>query len=209
MSVTRPIIYGNTLTPIGAIRPPGINPDHTHHWTVFVRDPNGNDISYMIKKVVFKLHDTYVNLTRSIEEPPFEVTETGWGEFEINIKIFFKSESGEKNLSIFHHLRLHPYQNDANKEEGLLNNGKNVESILYDEVVFNEPTDKMFEILTLVPRTLLPIKSTKSNLFSRQLELDELDRLNIATNKVLKELETERDKLKALEAEKTELTSAE
>ena len=45
----------------------------------------------------------------AIEKPPFEVTETGWGEFDIVIKIFFVAEASEKPISFSHHLKLHPY----------------------------------------------------------------------------------------------------
>lgn len=44
-----------------------------------------------------------------IDKPPFQVTETGWGEFDIQIKIFFVPESGEKPVATFHRLKLHPW----------------------------------------------------------------------------------------------------
>lgn len=37
------------------------------------------------------------------------MTETGWGEFDIVIRIFFASESAEKPLQFVHHLKLHPW----------------------------------------------------------------------------------------------------
>ena len=37
------------------------------------------------------------------------MTETGWGEFDIQIKIFFQPESGEKPVTCFHRLKLHPW----------------------------------------------------------------------------------------------------
>jgi transcription initiation factor IIF auxiliary subunit len=68
----------------------------------------------------------------AIEEPPFEVTETGWGEFEIQIKIFFQPEASEKPLTLFHFLHLHPYgpNKDEEKEQGTT-----IEAHQYDEVV--------------------------------------------------------------------------
>jgi len=118
-------VYGNTAVTI----PLEEQIDgHTHRWTVCVRSAaspaptashkRGNeqlpiggadDMSYFIKKVTFKLHETYPNPTRTIEKPPYEVTETGWGEFEIQIRIFFVSEASEKPLTIHHHLKLHPW----------------------------------------------------------------------------------------------------
>lgn len=42
-----------------------------------------------------------------------QVTETGWGEFDIIIKLFFAAESGEKPLQLVHHLKLHPWGVDS------------------------------------------------------------------------------------------------
>ena len=47
-------------------------------------------MSVYVKKVQFKLHDSYPNATRVVSKPPYEVTETGWGEFEVVIKIYFE-----------------------------------------------------------------------------------------------------------------------
>ena len=48
------------------------------------------DMSAYVKKVNFKLHDSYSNAARTVTKPPYELTETGWGEFEIVIKIYFQ-----------------------------------------------------------------------------------------------------------------------
>lgn len=37
------------------------------------------------------------------------MTETGWGEFEIQVKVFFIPEANEKPLTFYHHLKLHPW----------------------------------------------------------------------------------------------------
>lgn len=68
-----------------------------------------------------------------IEKPPFEVTETGWGEFDVIIKLHFHPVSGEKPQTLYHHLKLHPYE-----EDGLGIKSKPVTSYLYDEVVSTE-----------------------------------------------------------------------
>ena len=47
-------------------------------------------MSVYVKKVQFKLHDSYPNSTRVVSKPPYEVTETGWGEFEVVVKIYFE-----------------------------------------------------------------------------------------------------------------------
>lgn len=192
ISVTRPIIYGNTAKKLGDIKPPNAPAEHTHLWTIFVRGPQNEDISYIIKKVIFKLHDTYPNATRTVDSPPFELTETGWGEFEINIKIHFVDEANEKMLNIYHHLRLHPYYNTGPEPQ---QPGDEISSVYYDELVFNEPNEQFFEILLSTPGNLLPSNKTETCVFSKQLEQEEIDRINIGIERVDEELKELRTKL--------------
>lgn len=42
-----------------------------------------------------------------VKAPPFEVTETGWGEFEVGIRILFH-DPAEQPIDITHHLKLYP-----------------------------------------------------------------------------------------------------
>lgn len=58
---TFPIIYGNSAV---ALKKP--DNDHTHKWTVFVRGFNNEDISTYVRKVVFKLHESFLQPTRGI-----------------------------------------------------------------------------------------------------------------------------------------------
>ena len=55
-------------------------------------------MSAYVKKVQFKLHETFNNPNRVITKPPYELTETGWGEFEIVIKIYF-NDPNERPVS--------------------------------------------------------------------------------------------------------------
>lgn len=68
-----------------------------------------DDISHFIRRVQFKLHDSFPQPVRTFDRPPYQVSETGWGEFEIQIKIWWAAESGEKPLQTFHYLKLHPW----------------------------------------------------------------------------------------------------
>lgn len=215
--VTRPIMYGNTTVPLEAAdRRRDTPPDHTHKWTVFVRDPSGkDDLGYVIKRVVFKLHDTYPQPTRVIEQPPFELTETGWGEFEIQIRILFASCAGEKQLVLHHHLKLHPYGPEFQKQLAAgeieltaagVPRAQAVQSILYDELVFTEPTEAMLELLTSRPGALLLKRSNPPFFpFSYELELAEASKVLNATQSVETELLEIKNKIRELEAEKTAL----
>lgn len=178
ISLTCPIIYGNTarLIPESEKTPEIIAANHTHTWTVFVRNPLQDNelLSQYISKITFKLHATYDQPSRTVESAPFEVTETGWGEFDIQIKITFHDFTLEKPIQFNHRLQLHPYGTQA-KDSPI------VESIQYEEIVFNEPTEALFEKMTLKPGNNLPEKSGK---FNRQLERQEIHRLNNALSKV-------------------------
>jgi YEATS domain-containing protein 4 len=134
-----------------------------------------DDLGYFIKKVSFKLHETIPNPLRGqrtwrihlskltlvprkvVDKPPFEVTETGWGEFEIQIKIYFITEANEKVLTVQHLLKLHPWT----IKDGIMQAAPDiprgpdgtpsldvvpVHSWQYDEVVFNDPTEALYNI---------------------------------------------------------------
>ncbi|PRT55438.1 Protein AF-9 [Wickerhamiella sorbophila] len=206
VSVTRPIMYGNVAVPLEAVdRKKDTPEDHTHKWTVFVRDPAGkDDLGYFIKKVSFKLHDTYANSLRTIEKPPFEVTETGWGEFEITIRIVFAQAAAEKTIVLYHHLKLHPF--GPGVVPGETPKPQPVESILYDELVFCEPTEAMFQILTSRPGAVIPTKPDPPlKPFSYQTETEEIDRLDAANEQVLEQLKKLKEQIQELEKEKAQL----
>lgn len=96
VTTIKPIIYGNVARHFGKKRE---EDGHTHQWTVYVKPYQNEDMSGYIKKVHFKLHDSYANPNRVHSKPPYEVTETGWGEFEIVIKIYFH-DPNERPVSI-------------------------------------------------------------------------------------------------------------
>lgn len=110
----------------------------------------------------------------AIERPPFEVTETGWGEFDIIIKIFFVAEAAEKPLTFTHHLKLHPWPLDLSSlpappsPSAGLDPGSApppdppavvlspVHSWQYEEIVFVEPTETFYATLLARPPAPLP-----------------------------------------------------
>jgi len=69
---------------------------YTHRWVLFVRPSQHSPFPRftnrdMIRKVVFKLHETFKNPMRVIREPPFEVHESGYGAFTIQVSIYFRN----------------------------------------------------------------------------------------------------------------------
>jgi transcription initiation factor IIF auxiliary subunit len=51
------------------------------------------------------LLQTAGNRLAVVEKPPYEVSEVGWGEFEIVIKIHFNSPT-ERPITLYHMLKL-------------------------------------------------------------------------------------------------------
>ncbi|KAK3717619.1 NuA4 histone H4 acetyltransferase complex and the SWR1 complex subunit [Vermiconidia calcicola] len=147
--LTRHFLIGNEahlLPHPGYPDPPPEN--HTKGWKVYVRPlPNGPDITTWLKKVQFKLHHTYNDASRTIEAPgPFEVQETGYGEFGVEIRLYFAPESGEKAVYREHYLVLAPYGSEEQKARQERENLIVAERL--ETVEFNEPTVDFFKTLT-------------------------------------------------------------
>lgn len=138
VTVVKPIVYGNIARYFGKKRE---DDGHTHQWTVYLRSYRNEDMRW-IKKVHFKLHESYPNPNRIITKPPFEVTETGWGEFEINIKIYFL-DPNERPVTIYHILKL--FETDPNTKQ--INVKKNLCSEFYEEIIFQDPSSQMLQVL--------------------------------------------------------------
>jgi YEATS domain-containing protein 4 len=220
VQIFRPFIYGTTARPFDEKtnpKPAGVPDDHTHSWTVFVKGIDDTDITYWLRRVQFKLHESIPNHVRVVEaEPgkPFEVHETGWGEFEITLKLYYVSESSEKPQTLYQFLRLHPYgRTEEEKEAMRLQQSGEVISWVYEEQVFNEPYEPFYEILTsgalpppnapkgkgkgqfeqrrteggvLERSALIPLTNRPGQPFSRETEQLEIKKLKEAGAKVQK-----------------------
>lgn len=139
VQLVKPIVYGNVAKYFGKKRE---EDGHTHQWTVYLKPFTNEDLSVWIKKVHFKLHESYPNQNRILTKPPFEVQETGWGEFEVVIKIYFQ-DPNERPITIYHILKL--FETDpVNKTISVK---KNVVSEFYDEIVFQDPSVMMQDLL--------------------------------------------------------------
>jgi len=154
VQIFRPFVYGTTARPFDDKtnpKPPGVPDDHTHSWIVFVKGIDDVDVTYWLRRVQFKLHESIPNHVRMIEGEKgkaFQIQETGWGEFEITIKLYYVPESGEKPQTLYHHLRLHPYGRTEEEKETMRLNGGEVISWTYEEQIFNEPYEAFYDILT-------------------------------------------------------------
>lgn len=132
LNIHRPIVYGNTAT---LLKKP--DNENTHSWTIYVKGLLNEDISYYISKVEFILHESFQFPLRIIDKWPFELTEKGWGEFEVGIRIYFIDPS-EKILQLSHFLRLYPVEDIFMISHPQHKNTITVEH--YDEIIFQDPT---------------------------------------------------------------------
>ncbi|XP_041378155.1 YEATS domain-containing protein 4-like [Gigantopelta aegis] len=140
LTIVKPIIYGNVARYFGKKRE---EDGHTHQWTVYLKPYKNEDMTSYVKKVQFKLHESYPNANRVIVKPPYEVTETGWGEFEVVIKIFF-NDPNERPVTIYHLLKLFQSETD------IMLGKKSLVLEFYDELVFQDPTPMTQHMLTNV-----------------------------------------------------------
>ncbi|VDD80115.1 unnamed protein product [Mesocestoides corti] len=137
-TVVKPIVFGNVSRYLGKKRE---EDGRTHLWTAFLRpfDPH-EDMSAYIRRVQFKLHDSYPNPVRIFNKPPYELTETGWGEFDIVIKVTF-TDPNMKPLVITHLLKLFHCDHE------IMMGQKSLVREIYDEMIFVDPSPMFYRAL--------------------------------------------------------------
>ena len=186
--VVKPIVYGNLAKYFGKKRE---EDGHTHTWTVYVKPFKNEDISVYVKKIQFKLHESYANPLRIVTKPPYEITETGWGEFEVVIKVFFH-DATEKAITLYHPLKL--FQNETN----IMLGKKTVVSEWYDEMIFQDPTAMMHSLLTATRQLTLGAYKHETD-FEEKRKFT-ADKLTSTKNQVQTEIREYKERLKSIRA---------
>lgn len=89
------------------------------------------------------------------------VNETGWGEFDITVKLYYVNDSGEKPQTLYHYLRLHPFGRTEEEKQAMITENGEVRSWSYEEQLFNEPYEAFYQLLTTgaVPKGWKPTNS--------------------------------------------------
>ena len=134
--IIKPFIYGSVAINLGRKS----KEEATHKWCVYVRGVHNENISNFIKSVKFTLHDTFQNNIRIINKWPFELYETGWGEFDIKIQIQLIDET-VKPIDLVHSLKFYhqPHSSGSSKRPVVSEN--------YDEIIFVNPKPEILEQL--------------------------------------------------------------
>lgn len=135
--VEKPIVYGTAAFWLGK----KAEESKSHRWTCFLRSNRPDeDLGLFVRKVVFTLHPSFNPPTRTVERAPFEVTELGWGEFDIAAQVHFIDPT-ESPVDLLIPLRLYPESGEQ------LVPKRAVLAERYDELVFVNPSDMLAQRL--------------------------------------------------------------
>lgn len=124
--IVKLIVYGNVVRYFGKKRE---EDGYIYQWIVYVKFYRNEDMLVYVKKIQFKLYESYGNFLRVVIKFLYEIIEIGWGEFEIIIKIFF-IDFNERFVILYYLLKF--FQFDINVMLGK----KIVVLEFYDEMIF-------------------------------------------------------------------------
>ena len=180
--ISKSIVYGNTATKLQKQKYNLNGKPHTHKWEFYVKPYYKEDLSVFIKKVEIKLDESFKNPTRVFHDPPYEVSETGWGEFDVFVKIYFRCPKA-KPVSFYHRINLFPSRHTLKLDSAT------IALETYDEIVFVEPSSLMKSLLESG-------KSSEMNTFHFdfiKMEKDLVDGLQKAQDKAAENILDVRD----------------
>jgi len=145
VSINRPIVIGS----VAKLRDKR-GRRKTHNWSIYVRGLCGEDLSYFIKKVVFYLHEDFQNPQREVTQAPFEVVESGWGEFDIKVVITFHALPATEIYTHTHKLKLFHTDNATENQKILAGTKKDMRPVVSEQLfdlVFNDPSVELYKRL--------------------------------------------------------------
>eukprot|EP00918_Siedleckia_nematoides_P028131 GHVU01060503.1.p1 GENE.GHVU01060503.1~~GHVU01060503.1.p1 ORF type:complete len:227 (-),score=45.91 GHVU01060503.1:804-1484(-) len=151
--------------------------NNTHRWTCIVRAPDCENQSYFIKKVVFHLHHSFEQSILTVDRPPYQVSESGWGEFHIKAQVYFVDET-EKPVELLHFLRLYPPgTTDVSAVAALPDRERScVATETYDQLLFTDPKPGFKEKL-IHGSPNPPVEYDQEENFLRHDESDQVARI--------------------------------
>ncbi|KRX60541.1 YEATS domain-containing protein 4, partial [Trichinella sp. T9] len=140
VKIVKPIVYGCASWSLPKSH---LVNDRTHGWKLYVKPYFEENLQLFIRKISFTLHSSFAEPTRICSEPPYEVNETGWGEFKAVIKIYFKNSCERPvripcNVTIYQTVKLFSEKGvDYTIKKPLIDER-------YDEIVFRNPCANMY-----------------------------------------------------------------
>lgn len=148
VSIPFPIVLGTVAVSLGK----KATDNATHSWTVYARSPKEENLGAVVKKVTFKLHDSFTNPFRDVNAPPFELQEVGWGEFDLLVELHFHDDVQEPPLELLHSLRLGLDVHGNPQRRPYVHE-------IYHEIVFWEPTVELAERAKVAQSNPAPVSS--------------------------------------------------
>lgn len=191
-----PVIHGSYAKHLGDKG----TESRSHEWTVYLRPLQMADISHFIRHVDFALHESFEPSVRRVSEMPYEVHEYGWGEFEVIIRVFFHDTS-EKPVEFFHPLRLFEFSGEPSPKPVVMEH--------YDEIVFQDPSEKLLALLKSTPHG--PQIKLKTSMFSSYYkdfsgaESADLKKIEEARKRLREETIKRQERYEQLETERAAL----
>jgi YEATS domain-containing protein 4 len=200
VSVSKPFLYGNATYLLGQKEG-----DNSHRWVLYVRGLDNEDLSYYVKSVTFRLHESFAEPIRVLTVPPYEVSELGWGEFTVQITITFIDALQEQPVTLQHHLRLFG--------EGAVAGGDPLIFEKYDETVFVNPMTQALPALKMaaprrLPETALTPFFARGSALVRAAEARQVERLAAAQSQIQRALEKLRARLYEVDTDIADLETA-
>lgn len=166
---------------------------HSHQWTVNVRHPDGKSMAKLVEHVVFQLHPSFPDPERKVSEEPFELTETGWGEFHIGVTLHFHPESGIQPAKIQHPLKLYP----EGGENAQTNHKKYVIKEKYEEIVVVGATEAALKMCEEAFQEDAPASAVQEHFgkFSEEEQLKKLQEARLKVTYYTREIQKQLDSL--------------
>lgn len=146
-TVSYPIRFGSIAWPLGK----EATQTATHRWMLFVRGEQNEPLPF-VRQVEFHLHESFPDPVRVVTQQPFEIHDSGWGEFQVKMVVCF-IDPKEEPVVLVHTLRLFPLEPlppAAKKAAARLPKGP-VVSDVGEEIVFSSPSDDMAKALKRDP----------------------------------------------------------
>ena len=134
-----------------------------------------------------------------VKQFPFELTEKGWGEFEVIVKLFFVDPT-EKPCILHHFLRLYPMEDVFMIHHPIVPPTNTVITEQYEEIVFHDPSVMLNQVLKNTELEVISMKPFADDSVYAEAYQAEKQRLAETKKKLLTEIEKVRKK--QLECEK-------
>jgi YEATS domain-containing protein 4 len=142
-----------------------------------------------------------LRLSAGVTEMPYEISEYGWGEFDAIIRLYFH-DPAEKVVEFFHPLKLFPGGGQEPSRKPVVHE-------FYDEIVFQDPSERLLGLLKGTPHG--PGTRLKTSLLApyyrdfSSSESDDLKKIEEARKKVHEETLKKQERYEQLDAERTTL----